>query len=287
MAVAQMQRTDCSACATDMRVGCRRSCGRVLHLRGRRDARACCLARADRSAPCAPVALVCRHMTTAILRAGQLQTEFARYASADQPEFIQALGIEQFCRDLQVQCCCSAGHCHQSAFAQELLQVEPEDIVMLTVSWHFAAKAMGEYSREEFVSGMQVVSLAVSSAAAAYLTLTSESCLQSLNCFSVAALRQKLPELRTEIADPVTFRVSVLVCTQQTARQAPELSCAGPCSKSTSMRTDGAEKRGRRYCSWTRRSGCGSSSSQLSRGRCQTPGAACCCSAGAASCLST
>lgn len=43
---------------------------------------------------------------------------------------ILAEGIQQLCDDLGV---------------------EPEDIVMLVISWHLQAAAMGEYSREEFI----------------------------------------------------------------------------------------------------------------------------------------
>jgi hypothetical protein len=33
------------------------------------------------------------------------------------------------------------------------LGVEPEDVVVLVLSWHMNASSMGEYSREEFEQG--------------------------------------------------------------------------------------------------------------------------------------
>ena len=85
---------------------------------------------------------------------------------------------------------------------------------MLVVSWHFRAASMGEFSREEFISGMQVCSAAVSCSLCPHV-LGAQRVLpasQSLNCFSVAALRDKLPELRAEVADPLKFRVRTHSC---------------------------------------------------------------------------
>ena len=63
------------------------------------------------------------------------------------------------------------------------VQVDPADIVMLVLSWHFKAATMCEYSAEEFVSGMQ-----------------------RLGCDSLERLKAKLPELRRELRDEAKFR---------------------------------------------------------------------------------
>ncbi|KDD75809.1 cullin [Helicosporidium sp. ATCC 50920] len=62
------------------------------------------------------------------------------------------------------------------------LGVEPEDVVMLVLSWHFGAAAMGEYSQQEWEQG-----------------------LASLGLDSLPALRAALPTLRAEMDDPVLF----------------------------------------------------------------------------------
>ena len=54
---------------------------------------------------------------------------------------------------------------------------------MLVLSWHFKAATMCEFSKEEFVSGMQ-----------------------RLGCDSLERLKVKLPELRRELRDENKFR---------------------------------------------------------------------------------
>ena len=68
------------------------------------------------------------------------------------------------------------------------MQVDPGDIVMLVLSWHFRAVTMCEYSREEFVSGML-----------------------RLRCDSLPKLQQKLPELRRDLQDPQKYKASSLL----------------------------------------------------------------------------
>nr|XP_029117201.1 DCN1-like protein 1 isoform X2 [Elaeis guineensis] len=63
------------------------------------------------------------------------------------------------------------------------LQVEPQDIVMLVVSWHMKAATMCEFSRQEFISG-----------------------LQSLGVDSIEKFREKIPSLRAELKDENKFR---------------------------------------------------------------------------------
>lgn len=79
-----------------------------------------------------------------------------------QQDAILAEGIQQLCDDLGV---------------------EPEDIVMLVISWHLQAAAMGEFSREEFIQGM---------------------C--SMECSNLDELRRHLPKLRAELQDDETYR---------------------------------------------------------------------------------
>ena len=63
------------------------------------------------------------------------------------------------------------------------MQVDPADIVTLVLSWHFKAATMCEFSKEEFVSGMQ-----------------------RLGCDSLERLKAKLPEMRRELRDEAKFR---------------------------------------------------------------------------------
>lgn len=60
--------------------------------------------------------------------------------------------------------------------------MDPSDIVMLVISWHFSAATMCEYSKAEFVEGME-----------------------ELGCTSVDALKRKLPELRKELKASQSF----------------------------------------------------------------------------------
>lgn len=62
------------------------------------------------------------------------------------------------------------------------LQVDPQDIVMLVVSWHMKAATMCEFSKQEFTTG-----------------------LQSLGVDSVDKFRAKLPSMRAELKDEQKF----------------------------------------------------------------------------------
>lgn len=62
------------------------------------------------------------------------------------------------------------------------LEVDPQDIVMLVLSWHMKAATMCEFSREEFASG-----------------------LQSLGVDSLEKLREKIPTMRAELKDEQKF----------------------------------------------------------------------------------
>ena len=75
--------------------------------------------------------------------------------------------------------------CLVKAAGHILAQVDPGDIVMLVLSWHFRAATMCEYSHEEFVSGML-----------------------RLHCDSLPKLQQKLPELRRDLRDAQTYKAS-------------------------------------------------------------------------------
>ena len=66
-------------------------------------------------------------------------------------------------------------------FCQDL-KVDPSDIVMLVISWHFSAATMCEFSKEEFVDGME-----------------------DLGCTSTDDVRRKLPQLRAELKSDATF----------------------------------------------------------------------------------
>ena len=67
-----------------------------------------------------------------------------------------------------------------------LLQVEPTDIAILVISSHFNAACIGEYTRAEFVVGMD-----------------------ELGCDSIAKLKSKLPQLRNECREPRKFKASL------------------------------------------------------------------------------
>ncbi|KAJ8640899.1 hypothetical protein MRB53_017593 [Persea americana] len=63
------------------------------------------------------------------------------------------------------------------------LQVDPQDIVMLVLSWHMKAATMCEFSRQEFVSG-----------------------LQALGVDSLEKLRERMQFMRAELKDEQKFR---------------------------------------------------------------------------------
>ncbi|KAL2649252.1 hypothetical protein R1flu_017380 [Riccia fluitans] len=71
-------------------------------------------------------------------------------------------GVSQFCDDLQT---------------------DPGDVVMLVISWHMKAATMCEFSRQEFIGG-----------------------LQSLGVDSIEKLKYLLPSLRAELKDEHKFR---------------------------------------------------------------------------------
>lgn len=92
---------------------------------------------------------------------GAIEALFNKYKDAND-ESMLAEGVGQLCEDLGV---------------------DPADVVMLVLSWHFNAATMCEYSKDEFTSGMA-----------------------SLNCDSLSKLQAKLPELRRELDDPAKFK---------------------------------------------------------------------------------
>ncbi|KAK1417946.1 hypothetical protein QVD17_27082 [Tagetes erecta] len=63
------------------------------------------------------------------------------------------------------------------------LMVDPQDIVMLVVSWYMKAATMCEYSKQEFVDG-----------------------LQSLGIDSLEKFRERLPYIRSELSDNQRFK---------------------------------------------------------------------------------
>ncbi|XP_031487511.1 uncharacterized protein LOC116255719 isoform X2 [Nymphaea colorata] len=63
------------------------------------------------------------------------------------------------------------------------LQVDPGDIVMLVVSWHMKAATMCEFSRQEFIGG-----------------------LQALGVDSIEKFRERIPFMRAELKEEQKFR---------------------------------------------------------------------------------
>ncbi|PIM99518.1 hypothetical protein CDL12_27985 [Handroanthus impetiginosus] len=63
------------------------------------------------------------------------------------------------------------------------LQVDPQDIVMLVLSWHMKAATMCEFSKQEFIGG-----------------------LQSLGIDSLEKFRERIPFMRSELKDEHKFR---------------------------------------------------------------------------------
>lgn len=88
-------------------------------------------------------------------------TLYDRYKDKQQ-DAILAEGVGRFCQDLKV---------------------DPSDIVMLVISWHFAAATMCEFSRDEFLEGMD-----------------------ELGCSTTDAVRHKLPQLRSELKNVQSFQ---------------------------------------------------------------------------------
>lgn len=69
------------------------------------------------------------------------------------------------------------------ALFMEDLRVDPADVAVLVLCYHLGADVMSEFTREEFVGG-----------------------LAKLGCDTIDKLRNRLPELRAELDDDVTFR---------------------------------------------------------------------------------
>ena len=65
----------------------------------------------------------------------------------------------------------------------EDLGVEPEDVVVLVLSWHLGAQSMGEYTQDEFEGG-----------------------LAKLGVDTLAKLRARLPRMRAEFEEPASYR---------------------------------------------------------------------------------
>lgn len=86
---------------------------------------------------------------------------YLRYKDPDSDQIL-AEGIGKLCEDLDV---------------------EPDDVVMLVLSWHLQAATMYEYSKQEFEEG-----------------------LAKLGCDSIEKLKAKLPSMRAEIEDADKFR---------------------------------------------------------------------------------
>ncbi|KAK9698225.1 hypothetical protein RND81_08G089700 [Saponaria officinalis] len=63
------------------------------------------------------------------------------------------------------------------------LQVDPQDIVMLVISWHMKAATMCEFTKQEFIGGWQ-----------------------SLGVDSLEKFRERIPYIRSELKDEQKFR---------------------------------------------------------------------------------
>jgi len=98
---------------------------------------------------------------SAALDTGAIEKLFLHY-KAPHDDMILAEGISKFCEDLGV---------------------DPSDIIMLVISWHFNANIMCEYTHDEWVNGFV-----------------------KLNVDSIDKLKAKVPELRTELRDPGKWR---------------------------------------------------------------------------------
>nr|XP_043627976.1 DCN1-like protein 1 [Erigeron canadensis] len=90
-----------------------------------------------------------------------IEALYSRYKDPYE-DMIMADGVSNFCNDLRV---------------------DPQDIVMLVVSWHMKAATMCEFSKQEFVGG-----------------------LQSLGIDSLEKFRERLPVIRSEIKDNAKFK---------------------------------------------------------------------------------
>jgi len=104
---------------------------------------------------------VSRVLLSSKIDPASLKQFFERYKDVNQ-DAILAEGIMQLCEDLDV---------------------SPEDVVMLIISWHMNAQSMGEFSRSEFEDG-----------------------LEKLGIDSLTKLKAKLPDLRAQLNDPTAFK---------------------------------------------------------------------------------
>mmetsp|Transcript_12098 Transcript_12098/g.21581 ORF Transcript_12098/g.21581 Transcript_12098/m.21581 type:complete len:263 (-) Transcript_12098:62-850(-) len=87
---------------------------------------------------------------------------FSEYTEADSPELMQVEGIAKFC---------------------EALEVNPEDPVMLSISYRFDAENMLEYTKKEFITGMT-----------------------SIGVDDIQGLKAALPTLRSDLEKPELFK---------------------------------------------------------------------------------
>lgn len=104
---------------------------------------------------------ISRTVSRSAINHKSLREFFEQYKDANS-DVILAEGILQLCEDLNV---------------------EPEDLVMLVLSWHLKAQTMGEYTRSEFEGGME-----------------------RLGVDSLDKLKAKLPRFRSELNDPSSFK---------------------------------------------------------------------------------
>jgi len=94
----------------------------------------------------------------------KIETLFSKYkdAASTEPPKIEDTGLALFAKDLGL---------------------DPDDILMLVIAWHFGAKTPGEFSKQEFVDGMT-----------------------TLKCDSTEKLRDRVPTIRASLADDGTFK---------------------------------------------------------------------------------
>lgn len=91
----------------------------------------------------------------------QIHDLYLKYKDPAQDKIL-AEGIIQFCEDIEVQ---------------------PEDVVMFVICWYMGAETMGEFTEEEFESG-----------------------LERMGVESITSLKQKIPSLRKEMDDDYKFK---------------------------------------------------------------------------------
>jgi len=67
-------------------------------------------------------------------------------------------------------------------FAKDL-GLDPDDVLMMVIAWHFGAKTPGEFSKQEFIDGMS-----------------------ALKVDSIEKLRERLPTIRASLVEDATFK---------------------------------------------------------------------------------